>query len=273
MTLHGAYVGQVLPGNEDSLHALESAIGHDLPLTTTFINNTSWGAFDSSVGWGLSQWPDHEQHVFSIPLTVDGTSLSSVANGEQNGHFKAAAEQIAHYDPNAIVRIGWEMNSDFFPWGNNSSDYVAAYKDAVDVFRAASGGFKFTWGPTVGADASKYYPGNDYVDAIGLDVYIDRRWTVDSEKAWSDLVNESGGLKWQADFAGSHGKPIAFPEWATDLDDGGALINHMADWIHNHNTAYEAYWNSSDNFPDGELSHHAGNIEAFGHVVDDYWHG
>jgi hypothetical protein len=280
-TMLGAFVGGNAPGNEQTLHDLATALGHPVDYAVAFLNHTSWDAFDKSVPYTLSQWPASEKLLVSVPLTVEGTDLATVASGAEDRHFVAAAKAIAAHDPNAIIRPGWEMNLDIFPWAaaHNPDAYVHAYQHLVDAFRSVSSGFTFDWTPNIGTnsvDPAKVYPGDKYVDTIGMDLNIDRQYSggQSDDRVWDNLVHQSNGLQWQADFAAAHGKPMSYPEWATDYNDG-TMIQHMAQWIGTHNVAHQSYWDSNENVS-AYLPQHSTDqqayVQAFG-VHGDWWTG
>ena len=94
------------------------------------------------------------------------------------------------------------------------------------------------------------YPGNAYVDVIGLDAY-DQSWATPQTpaNAWSATLLPA--LTAAQQFAASHGKPLAFPEWGVAIrDDGHGLgddpnyINQMVSWMHNpsNDVVYESYF-------------------------------
>ena len=118
--------------------------------------------------------------------------------------------------------------------------------------RAVPGAEKleFCWNPALGWQqfpADRCYPGDDWVDYIGVDVYDDswaaetypleasmppEEWTRRRERAWNDVVwGGSYGIRWYCEFAAAHGKPLCFPEWGVSRreDTHGGLDN--ADFI------------------------------------------
>jgi hypothetical protein len=89
--------------------------------------------------------------------------------------------------PNADIwiRIGQEMNGDWYPWGglidaygnphngNAAADYIAAFQHIVQRYRAAGLGenmVKFVWSPNVwpSDNFTMFYPGDSYADYIGM---------------------------------------------------------------------------------------------------------
>lgn len=98
------------------------------------------------------------------------------------------------------------------------------------------------------------YPGDEYVDVIGMDFYYNIQWNpADSRLAWDEMVNAPFGLKWLEEFAAAHNKPTAYPEWGVNSDGAGPYIESAAKWFSNHNVLYQRLWNSDSQFR-GKLS-------------------
>jgi hypothetical protein len=83
------------------------------------------------------------------------------------------------------MRFAHEMNGGWYPWGqgvngNTPADYVAAYRHVHDVITSVGAtDVIWTWSPsivytTTTPTLSPLYPGDDYVDWIGLSVYLDQ---------------------------------------------------------------------------------------------------
>jgi beta-mannanase len=107
--------------------------------------------------------------------------------------------------------------------------------------------------------AEEAYPGDDYVDIIGIDVYDQTKWTnfKDPVERWDKLtLNGPYGLAWHRDFAKAHNKPMSYPEWGVGGNDSGDnpyFIQRMHDWFVANNIVYESYWQSNSAYP-GKLS-------------------
>lgn len=82
----------------------------------------------------------------------------------------------------------------------------------------------------------EYYPGDDYVDYVGIDAYdVSYAWRTypypddcdagcradRQERAWDKAIHGGKrGLEFWADFARHRGKPLTLPEWGLwDRDD------------------------------------------------------
>jgi Glycosyl hydrolase family 26 len=138
---------------------------------------------------------------------------------------------VANNEAGSILRIGWEFNGNWYTWAANSSNqsqFVAFWQQIVTTMRAVPGAnFKFEWCPTLGdtgiGNLANYYPGNNYVDEVGADVY-DQTWNnYPGASAWfSDLETETYGLNWLTSFASQNGKQVAIGEWGLGEGPGNA---------------------------------------------------
>ena len=108
------------------------------------------------------------------------------------------------------MRTGWEFNGNWQPWAaaGKTSDYRGAFRKFVSAFRAVSDRFVFEWSPNIGdlgMNPEDAWPGNDYVDIIGLSVYTHDSDPADPAEAFQLAVDRDYGLQWQQDFAAAHG--------------------------------------------------------------------
>ncbi|HZV25028.1 MAG TPA: glycosyl hydrolase [Acidothermaceae bacterium] len=218
---------------------------------------------------------------YSMPMLPDGThyTLAACAAGAYNAYWRAAATNlVAHQLPNTIVRPGWEFNGSWYHWAakDNITGYVGCFRTIVTTMRSVAGQhFAFDWNPTLGAGAfpaQLAYPGDAYVDYIGVDIY-DSSWSryptaatglaAAQAAAWNDDVNGADGLAFWSAFARSHAKPMAITEWGlvamTNGHGGGddpAFVDHMFDFMTDpaNNVAYEHYFNTGSAADDHTLT-------------------
>ncbi|MFC3127242.1 glycosyl hydrolase, partial [Pseudoroseomonas globiformis] len=105
-----------------------------------------------------------------------------------------------------------------------------------------------------GMDPAKAYPGDHYVDIVGMDFYFNPQWqNWDSAKAFEHVRDQKYGLQWLEDFAKAHGKPTAYSEWGAQGNNASGFIKAAADWFESHNVVYQSYWDSNAQYP-GRLS-------------------
>ena len=210
----------------------------------------------SNTSWDISEWaplktlqPTHNM-LFSVPCN----DMSGTIAGSYNSIYQSMAASIAASYPAAVIRIAWEMNGSWYNWSaaNRVSTYTQAFNHVAAIFRAKSASFMIEWCPNNGVssnmDCLQAYPGDTYVDCIGMDTYMDYRYgTGTSASRWSYLVSNTRGLQWQVTFAEQHGKKLSMPEWGVNLDDP-LFIENMHSWLVNYNYHHASYWDSNSDF-------------------------
>lgn len=104
-----------------------------------------------------------------------------IAAGAFDSYLRSYAASVKSYGKPVVIRFAHEMNGNWYPWspgvnGNTAADYVAAFRHVHDVF-AAQGvtNVAWAWVPNVpyagSASLPQIYPGDAYVDQVGLDGY------------------------------------------------------------------------------------------------------
>jgi hypothetical protein len=264
----GTYKGNGSTGRAN-IPQFESWLGRKITRALDFVAYGSWTNMVSSAVFVAHSWDGGRWKLsISLPmLPADGKStLKEGATGAYNTYFKQiAATLVAHGLGNSVIRLGWEFNGDWFPWSAYKCPtcFVQFWRQIVTTMRAVPGAqFHFDWCLDVGYNmiaSDTVYPGDAYVDLIGLDVYNqswDRSVTT-PEGRWSRLMNQNFGLKWQATFAATHRKWISFPEWATGVwsnapgvggGDDPYFIQQMSDWMKAHNVGYNNYFDVQGTF-------------------------
>jgi endoglucanase len=149
-----------------------------------------------------------------------------VLRGDYDGNMRAIASLISQLKSPTIVRWGQEMEdtSGRFSWaGWNPEDYVTAYRRMMDIVRKEAPGTQMMWSPKGMAGLEAYYPGDGYVDIVGLSVF--------GLEPYDKLAH--GGAR---DFrqALSEGyrrvEPFAKPVWVAELGYEGS-DGYMRPWI------------------------------------------
>jgi beta-mannanase len=109
-------------------------------------------------------------------------ALNTITAGNYDSMIRTWATQIKTFGSPVWLRFAHEMNSDWYPWaegvnGNGAGSYAAAYRHVHDVFTAAGvTNVKWVWSPNVvmdgvGSSLTSLYPGDAYVDMVGIDGY------------------------------------------------------------------------------------------------------
>ncbi|HVW81679.1 MAG TPA: glycosyl hydrolase [Mycobacteriales bacterium] len=260
--LSGVYAGHT-PADDEAFAKWRGAA---IQIATDFVGGGAWGSIEHPLVLGLAWHKDYAvQLVVSVPMwPASGGSLSDAAAGSYNSNYAQLAKTlVSDGRANSVIRLGWEFNTPYFRWqvadDAEAAQYAAAWRQAVKSMRSVAGQqFTFVWNPNLsntGPDPALAYPGDAYVDDIGLDVY-DRSLNDNEtpQQRWNDLVHEKYGLQWQAQFAAAHGKPIAFPEWGLVHDPGAGnaggddpyFIQQMHAWFAAHDTAFEVYFDGPE---------------------------
>jgi hypothetical protein len=194
-------------------------------------------------------------------LPTSGGSIATGATGAYNSYFKSfASKLVADGQSTATIRLGWEMNGNWMLWQgqSNPTAWVAFWKQIVTTMRSVAPKLTFDWAPNVDVafDPTKLYPGDTYVDYIGISMY-DQSWAYapsQSAQRWSELYNGlygTYGLAYFASFASSHGKKLNLDEWGMsyrcDGHGGGDdpyYIQQMYNFLTTHNIGWETYFNN-----------------------------
>jgi len=241
-------------------------------------DSLGWNFVDD-LGYQFSSWEGSGYTmVVGVPIIPTDSSgnpegtLAAGAAGDYNSYYvKLANSLVSMGFGGAYLRLGWEFNGNWMPWkvatSTDAANFVAYWQNIATAMRSVSGAnFKFVWNPNwQGSYGSAYspseaYPGNAYVDYIGLDVY-DETWITtcglrfnnrstprESDCVWANETRPA--LNGWASFAASEGKPLVLCEWGLvnesdghGLGDDATFINNIAAWIRGNNVALEIYFN------------------------------
>lgn len=122
--------------------------------------------------------------LFWQPNLAAGETLQDVLDGAYDGYINRWARAAAADGRPMIIRFAQEMNAPWFAWGathpgNTPEQFVQVWRKVWNAFRGPDGAgatnVKFMWAPSV--KAAKFatfdsvYPGDQYVQIIGLDGY------------------------------------------------------------------------------------------------------
>jgi beta-mannanase len=114
-------------------------------------------------------------------------SLANIASGRFDTYIRSVAVAAANYRHRFMIRFGEEMNGGWYPWGvgvdgNTPEEFVSAWRHIVSIFRTeGASNVLWVWSPNIvpgGRAFAQFYPGDQWVDWVGLDGYNDGRpWT------------------------------------------------------------------------------------------------
>ena len=269
--LHGVYVGAADPSG---VAAFAAATKTSVSIASEYLPSSSgWAGMDGANGgldWMFAGGWANSGYTLSlgvpmIPTDPSGAavgSLASGATGAYNAYFVSLAQAlVAAGESNAYLRLGWEFDGGWYAWSATTpaaeASYAAYFAQIVTAMRAVPGAaFRFVWNPDATAfndapyNVALAYPGNAYVNVIGLDAY-DQSWVSPQTPAtaWNQTLAPSLALAHA--FAAGKGEPLAFPEWGLvirsdghGLGDDPLYIANMVAWMTTpaNDVAYESYF-------------------------------
>lgn len=191
----GVFVGDPAAGGsaDGTYAAFKGAVGQNATAMNTYVNYT-----DGPAGWsdsakysasviagfnarnGTNMTP-----VVGLPMaTSQGSAISDfndLASGKNDPQLNAIFDAYAAKGfKQIVIRPGWEMNGDWYPWAvtpENAAAFKAAFQHIADVAHAYNNDMAVAvaWNPgyvqNASADFMSYFPGQQYVDTIGIDTY------------------------------------------------------------------------------------------------------
>ncbi len=273
-------------GSAARLNSLDAWLGRNTRYVVQFADAANASQFEASI-WGqtvftgsLKTIASRTTLVESVPLTFGlgfgaskaqhAAALNATLAGRNDAAYRAGAQHLKNAGFNGVViRLGWEFDGAWMPWSavGNEALWARTFRHVHDVFKSVLPNARFDWNgdPRWMQGELAAYPGDGYVDIIGLDVYdkgLQAPWNP-STLSWSDpsaaFDTDLPSLIFQRDFAIAHGKQVSYPEWA--LSSGGAeaangagsddptFIQRMYDWMNSlpgsgpGSLAYHSYFN------------------------------
>jgi hypothetical protein len=153
-----------------------SAVGKQPNLVGYY---SGWGeAFQASFAETV------HRHGAATILQWDPTlaSVSKIAAGGYDSYLRSFADSVRAFGQPVVIGFGHEMNAYWYSWGYGHvppATFVAAWRHIVTLFRGQHAD-NVTWLWTLQADEpgtgpiTKWWPGSQYVDWIGIDGYYYR---------------------------------------------------------------------------------------------------
>ncbi len=96
-----------------------------------------------------------------------------ITEGYYDEYIKEFAGILKSYDKPVFLRFAHEFDNPQYPWsstgGNTPQEFIAAWKHVVKLFKEENA-YKvvYVWNPWKSRDMTRYYPGDEYVDWIGI---------------------------------------------------------------------------------------------------------
>lgn len=199
-------------------------------------------------------------------------ALDRITAGDFDAYLTRWAKQVKAYGKPLVIRFAHEMNGSWYPWaeqvnGNGPGDYRAAWQHVVGIFqRAKVANVSWTFAANVPYPGStplaSLYPGDGYVDRVGLDGY---NWgTTQPWSTWQSFGDLFGpGV---AELRSITTRPVYVCETAAPEGAGGdkaAWISDMWSWLAVHPEVRGLTWFSLAKEADWRIDSSPASLAAF----------
>ena len=281
------YSGDTLAG----LRTFDALVGSRITCAVVFDTAApNWSAWDRpwftynpipDENWShFAATPGHRLviTVSMFPSSLNGADWRSAgAAGDYARYARALARNlVADGMGHAVIRLGHEANGTWFAdnIGNTPAQWAQwreFWRKTVFAMRSVKNAhFSFDWCIAAGYRAiplRDYYPGDDVVDSIGVDVYDNGVPT--GENRWTYQYDRPGGVRAVVRFARAHHKPVAIPEWglqATSAGGGGddpTFVSGIAGLAARTSVSFQSYFFAEGSLP--LLSKGSGSLAAYRH--------
>ncbi|MEV6305257.1 glycosyl hydrolase [Actinoplanes sp. NPDC051861] len=251
--------------NTASVTEFCTARGRPCGVAQTYTDRTDYESMTRGTAWTFQYFADFDGVlVISQGLVPNGGEelLDDCAAGTYDQHWRDFGTLMTTEGrADSVVRLGWEMNESTMGWrGLDTDDYIACYRHAADAMRSTNPLVVLDWtinahntpSNLCGGVSTNCYPGDAYVDIIGIDNYDHHPWSP-TENDFAATAARAEGLDWLFDFARAHGKLFSVGEWgimptADAGKDNPSFIRWMHAWFAAHAPylAYEAYFQRCD---------------------------
>ncbi|MGW6616328.1 glycosyl hydrolase [Streptomyces erythrochromogenes] len=255
-TAMGAYLDYGPDGVARIPHLSRWLGGRQIRVGHTYLPGDQWAGIEGRVSF-LEDWArwrlagDDRMFVLNVPMQARNEArvpdqqvarlIRAGAQGQYDEHFRRLAERLVSLGvPDTVIVLGWEMNGITYTHRcrPDPANWKLYWRRIVTVMRAVPGQkFKFDFAPNRGTDAigwTKCYPGDDYVDIIGMDSYDQG-----PGEDFDDQITQPYGLQKHVDFARAHRKAISYPEWGLfRRGDNPEYVRRMLQWIAQHKPLY-----------------------------------
>lgn len=255
--------------------AFDNLTGTNVTCLSAYVDTAqTWAQWESP--WvsrssiGFSAWVAEEPNVRQLVVAVNliPDDLKNVQNptsweracasGQYDSHATALGRSlVAAGLQNSVIRLGVEMNGAWEPdfMGTTLTQqrlWAKCFDNEVTGLRRAEGEkFLIDWNPNAcwaPYPYAHYYPGNAYVDIMGLDLYDVGCLTPYTRLTFTQLVDEPFGLRYFEAFARSKNKAMSLPEWGLSTlpsGDDPSYISGIGHLFETENFAFEAYFDTT----------------------------
>jgi mannan endo-1,4-beta-mannosidase len=203
----GQWGNSLAAGYQAGVVALQASSGKWVSLM-----GTDWHDFNSGkafvpaplISWwnagGLVTVDYHIDNPYGGGAWSTGANLAgiltagSAANKTWLSELDWTASNLQTLQSSGVIVI-WrpfhEMNGGWFWWGNGDvASFVALWKHMFNYFTTTKGLHNLLWlyAPNTGGNMTKYYPGDAYVDLVGIDGYFNVPSTINITSDYNSML-------------------------------------------------------------------------------------
>lgn len=255
--------------------------GRPLDNITIFPDQRSWESLNDP--WFLSDAVIPRGFTGDVVAAVPLWPRNSDIGTNANAQWRTFAGQLAAHDPQAYVRLGWEMNIGQY-WRvtrANRDAWVAAFHRAAVAMHSVAPHLRIVWNPNWGPDQVDIDT-RDVFQAVKDDVSV---YGIDMYDAWPATSNDlNSALRIYGDramtdsltYAMENGKRFALPEWGVACggagcqwagDAGGDNPRYIRETLlflksHAAEVAFDSYFNDPQPYIRSALYPGQGNPQA-----------
>jgi hypothetical protein len=222
------------PGNEvQTYFDFGTWRGRPLAVAHVFPDRAAWDGIVTPA-WPVDMFgPFDGTLIMSLPPYPEGMGNDvDCAAGTYDGEWaKLGPFLVGRGRADTILRLSWGPNDNDHYWRVPSDAsgavaqadvdaFIGCFRRIVDVVRASDPEIRIDWsfnriGAPAIADFDPYltYPGDDYVDFVGIEVF-DMYPPATTDEEWDAICNAPTGLCTLAEFARAHDKQLGIAEWA-----------------------------------------------------------
>jgi glycosyl hydrolase family 26 len=170
----GAYVNPGAAWSETAVTARERLLGGTLGIDAHLI------PYGGLAPTGALRWDIRNGRVPLLTVGGKGSfpGWSAISSGAQDRYLTSIATALRSLDGRVFLRPFQEMNGSWFAYGGDPAGFVAGWRHMHNLFRAVGAtNVVWEWCPNAADQPAgaphwtAYYPGDAYVDWVGVDGY------------------------------------------------------------------------------------------------------
>lgn len=170
--------------NEKELKSVENKLNiafdisaHYIPWGDTYRFNNLKSVLDQNTHTPIITWEPWSSD-FSFSNSVkdyreNKNIFKHIMAGDFDNYIKQTAFALKSYDKTVYLRFAHEFDNPFYPWsktgGNSAEEFKKAWIHIWNIFKNIGvSNVRWVWNPWKSEAIAQYYPGDLYVDLVGL---------------------------------------------------------------------------------------------------------